>query len=149
MVSDMDTIDPISELISDWRAEADKAEQRYGSASAAALLRSCADDLLKAREAFGAQVLTVPEAARELGCSETTIRNMVDDRRLTKVDRPGPVCIRRDQLGGIGWRRTAKPSVAREEAEDQRSSAEVFAELKASARRGHLRSVRTAEQGAA
>jgi len=145
----MDTIDPISELISNWRAEADKAEQRYGSAQAAALLRSCADDLVRAKEAYGAQVLTVPEAARELGCTQTTIRNMIADDRLEKLDQPGPVCVRRDQLRKTGWRRTPKPSAILPEAEDQRSSAEVFGELKASAPPRRLRSVRAEEQGAA
>ena len=145
----MDTIDPISELISTWRAEADKAEQRYGSASAAALLRSCADDLVRAREASGAQVLTVREAARELGCTEPTIRNMIADHRLMKLDQPGPVRVRRDQLRNTGWRRTPKQSATFPQAEDQRSSAEVFGELKASAPPRRLRSVRAGEQGAA
>lgn len=89
---------PAEALVTRWRDEADEYERDGALVPAARLLRRVADELENAVPAYRLEPLTVKQAARESGYSESRLRDYLNNGTVPNAGEPGAPRIRRCDL---------------------------------------------------
>ncbi len=90
--------DPLDELERSWLDEADQYERVGALVKGDLLLRRAVDDLRRTILARATQILTVGEAARESGFSESHLFHLLESHRIPNAGRPNRPRVRRADL---------------------------------------------------
>lgn len=90
--------DPIDELERSWLDEADHYERVGALVKGDLLLRRVVDDLRRTILARASQVLTVKEAVRESGYSESHLFHLLESHRIPNAGGPNRPRVRRADL---------------------------------------------------
>lgn len=88
----------ITAVLAGWRAEATHLRERYGAEGLALLCEAHARELETALVADAREAITLAEAVRESGYSQSHLRAMVAAGELTNVGRKGAPRLLRGEL---------------------------------------------------
>lgn len=88
----------LSELVTDWRNEADRIRHRYDDERLARLCEVHATELAERLRRHQDQKLTLQEAARRSGYSVSHLRYLIRDGEIPNAGRKGRPRIRRGDL---------------------------------------------------
>lgn len=87
----------LNELIERWSQEAEVL-RTHGASEHADALRSATNQLCQTLERWRTEPLTIPQAAEWSGYSESQLRRLVRDGKLSEVGGDGPTQVRRCDL---------------------------------------------------